>query len=79
MVMSGRSVDLFTLFRGRLRPPKPFTSTKRILSPSPEGKTGERKWPDRVSSPGLLLNQTRYRLHYTAPHEYTLRKECAPL
>ena len=47
MVMSGRSVNLTTLFLGRLRPPKGLTSTI-------SGRRNESMWPDRVSNPGPL-------------------------
>ena len=54
--MSGRSVNLTTLFLGRLRPPKRFINTSctyfltTALLESAEGET----WPDRVSNPGSL-------------------------
>ena len=59
MVMSGRSVNLITLFLGKIRPPKYLM---HIVSPVTDncpsrisGRRNEsRPWPDRVSNPGPL-------------------------
>ena len=66
MVMSGRSVNLPTLFLGRLRPPKRLTSYfVCILSPETDncpacisGRRNESMWPDWVSNPGPLALET---------------------
>ena len=63
--MSGRSVNLTTLFLGKLRPPKRLTSTSCTYNTETDNcpfESAERKrkyknesmWPDRVSSPGPL-------------------------
>ena len=61
--MPGRSVNLTTLFRGRLRPPKRLTSTSCTYFRQPEtdncpswksGRRNESMLPDRVSNPGPL-------------------------
>ena len=64
--MSGRSVNLTTLFLGRLRPPKRFTQYfVHILSPVTDncpslisGRRNESMWPDRVSNPGPLIYES---------------------
>ena len=66
MVMSGRSVNLTTLFLGRLRPPKRLTSTlctcfRQLLTTAlleSSGKRHESVWPDRVSNPGPLAHES---------------------
>ena len=65
-VMSGRSVNLTTLFLGRLRPPKRLTSTSctyfrqelttALLEKS--GRRNESMLPDRVSDPGPLTYES---------------------
>ena len=80
MVMSGRSVNLTTLFLGRLRPPKrlisaPCTyyrqSLTTVLHESAEverkvcGRTEYRTWDFQ------LLSQTRYRLRYGRPGNWS--------
>ena len=74
MVMSGWSVKLSTLFQGRLRPPKRFTSispvTDTTLLESAEGETnicGRTGWRTRNL---WFLSQTRYLLHYAARLRY---------
>ena len=62
MVMSGRSVNLTTLFLGRLRPPKRLTSTSvHIFLPVADNcpswisrRKNKSLWPDWVSNPGPL-------------------------
>ena len=66
--MSGRSVDLTTLFLGRLRPRKRFPSTSctTALLESAEGETkvcGRTRYRTRDLG---LMSQTRYRLRYAA-------------
>ena len=58
MVMSGRSVNLPTLFLGRLRPPKRLTSTlctyfrQKLTTALLESAEGETKVCGWVSNPG---------------------------
>ena len=63
--MSGRSVNLTTLFLGRLRPPKRLTSTSCTLSPVTDncpslksGRRNESMLPDQVSNPGPLTYES---------------------
>ena len=66
MVMSGRSVNLPTLFLGRLRPPKQLTSTsctyfrQKLTTALLESAEGETKvcGPDWVSNQGPLALET---------------------
>ena len=66
MVMSGLSVNLPTLFLGRLRPPKRLTSTlctyfrQKLTTALLEsaGRRNESMWPDWVSNPGPLALET---------------------
>ena len=60
MVMSGRSINLTTLFLGRLRPPKLLTSTKctyfrQQLTPAQVSGRNERMWPGLVLNPEPLV------------------------
>ena len=62
-VMSGRSVNLSTLFPGRLRPVNQYFV--HILSPVTDncpswisGRWNESMWPDRVSNPGPLTYES---------------------
>ena len=70
MVMSGRSVNLPTLFLGRLRPPKWLTSTlctyfrQKLTTALLESAEGETKVCGRYRTRDLwLLKQTRVRVH----------------
>ena len=61
--MSGRSGNLTTLFLGRLRPHKRYFM--HILSPVTDnqsslisGRRNDSMWPDRVSNPGPLTNES---------------------
>ena len=59
--MSGRSVNLTTLFLGRLRPPKRLTSTSCIyFLPVTDncGRRNESMLPDRVSYLGPLTYES---------------------
>ena len=63
--MSGRSVNLTTLFLGRLRPPKRLTSTSctnfRQLLTTALLESAEREssmWLDKVSNPGPLTYES---------------------
>ena len=72
MVMSGRSVNLPTLFLGRLRPPKRLTSTlctyfrQKLTTVLLESAEGEMKVCGRTgyrTRDLWLLKQTRMRVH----------------
>ena len=57
MFLSGRSVNLTTLFLGRLRPPKRLTKLSPITDNCPfsvSGRRNESSLPDRVSYPEPL-------------------------
>ena len=77
MVMSGRSVNLITLFLDRLKPPKRLTSAsctsfrQQLTTVRLETAEGETKVFSQVSNWDLWLSsQTRYRLrHATQPHD----------
>ena len=61
--MSGPSVNLITLFLGRLRPPKRLTSTLctyfcQQLPFLNQRKDDQSMWPDRVSNPGPLTYES---------------------
>ena len=56
--MSGRSVDITTLFLGRLRPPKQLTSM--------EGETKGCSQTGYQTQDPLLTSQVPYRLRYAA-------------
>ena len=64
--MSGRSVNLTTLFLGRLRHPKRLTITsctyfRQLLTTALleiSGRRNESMLPDRVSNPGLLTYES---------------------
>ena len=77
MVIWGRSVNVTTLFMGRLRPPKQLTSTKvHILSPvtlleSAEGETKVRCRIGYRTSDFWLLSQTLSMMVY-AKFQYSL-------
>ena len=68
--MLGRSVNLTTLFLGRLRPPKRLTNTLASNSQLPslnQLKEKQSMWPDWVWNPGPLALQFQTFVKYNTP------------